>query len=299
MGHAYEKEIHSTNLEIKKQLLVMNEMNDNSEQKVSGGFMSRFGKRLERKEMVAVLYGGHNEDAESPREAERPFSAPAVGMASPSPRSDMSSDGEKNVFTSGLVIEGNVTSDSDIVIRGVVKGNVSCRGEIELNGEITGDVEGKNIRITGGSVRGNIRAGEMLSIDRSRIKGNLWAAHARINNPIEGDISVQGTLTLQREANIQGNIMAAGLSVEEGASMNGQITISRERTDARQVSRGVSAVKPASASRPSSKPAPVAVEERLTSSPGEAVKSDDSKASTGTGEGRLPLDGKESCETTK
>lgn len=213
----------------------MSDTNDTNEQK-TGGFMSRFTKRTNKEygEQIQALYG-----KDSRTEEDKPH---AVTTA-PAPRETSPQGRDMNVFTEGLTIDGNVASETGIVIRGTVNGNVSCRADVEISGEITGDVEGKNVRITGGGIKGNITAGEMLSIDRSRIKGNLSAMHARVNNPIEGDISVRGTLTLQREANIQGNITAAGLSVEEGASMNGRITISRERSEgsyAPQTSRSVS-----------------------------------------------------------
>ena len=226
----------------------MSDTNDTNEQK-AGGFMSRFTKRTDKEygELVQAPYG---KDSRTEEDKSHSVTSPAPRETSPQGR-------DMNVFTEGLTIDGNVTSETGIVIRGTVNGNVSCRADVEISGEITGDVEGKNVRITGGGIKGNITAGEMLSIDRSRIKGNLSAMHARINNPIEGDISVRGTLTLQREANIQGNITAAGLSVEEGASMNGRITISRERSEgsyAPQVSRGVSSAPKRSAPKPA--PAP-------------------------------------------
>lgn len=226
----------------------MSDTNDTNEQK-AGGFMSRFTKRTDKEygEQVQAPYG---KDSRTEEDKSHSVTSPAPRETSPQGR-------DMNVFTEGLTIDGNVTSETGIVIRGTVNGNVSCRADVEISGEITGDVEGKNVRITGGGIKGNITAGEMLSIDRSRIKGNLSAMHARVNNPIEGDISVRGTLTLQREANIQGNITAAGLSVEEGASMNGRITISRERSEgsyAPQVSRSVSSAPKRSAPKPA--PAP-------------------------------------------
>lgn len=213
--------------------------------------MSRFGRRGDR-ETTDVSVSASAGEREVSASSAVPVAAPAVPR-----REEGASSRDMNVFTEGLTIDGNVTSETGIVIRGTVNGNVSCRADVEISGEITGDVEGKNVRITGGGIKGNITAGEMLSIDRSRIKGNLSAMHARVNNPIEGDISVRGTLTLQREANIQGNITAAGLSVEEGASMNGRITISRERSEgsyAPQTSRSVSSAPKRSAPKPAPVP---------------------------------------------
>lgn len=192
-----------------------------------GGFMSRFGRR--DRDTSGSVAGEVARVRETAPAAESAAAAP--------PRRDGESSRELNVFTEGLVIEGNVISETGIVIRGTVHGSVDCRSDVEISGEIAGDVRGRNVRIVGGGVQGDITAAEMLSVDRSRIKGNLSATHARINNLIEGDVSVRGSLTLQREADIQGNITAAGLSVEEGASMNGRITISREVPEAAPSSR--------------------------------------------------------------
>ena len=161
-----------------------------------------------------------------------PPAVPAAGYGRPAAaanRTDRREDSETNIFSKSLVIEGHVRSDTDIVIRGSVLGNVTCRSNIELNGQVTGNVEAKSVVIgQGGSVEGDIAATDNLAIDHSSVKGNISAGHARVNGPVEGDVAVKGTLTLQREANVRGNITAAGLSVEEGAVMSGQITITRE-----------------------------------------------------------------------
>lgn len=231
--------------------------------------MSRFGRRSDRD---AAEPSG-NESA--PVRDQTPVSAP-----SSSRREEGSSGRELNVFTEGLVIDGNVVSETGIVLRGTVRGSIDCRSDVEISGEITGDVRGRNVRIVGGSVQGDIVAGEMLTIDKSGIKGNLTATHARINNLIEGDVSVRGTLALQREADIQGNITAAALSVEEGASMNGRITISRE------------AQEPSSAARPASSGG-----RGRSSASSKAAAEDDSAVELVTvSEGRLPLTEAESAE---
>ena len=128
----------------------MSETNDTNEQK-AGGFMSRFTKRTDKEygEQIQALYG-----KDSRSEEDKPHS-----IASPAPRETSPQGRDMNVFTEGLTIEGNVTSETAIVIRGTVNGSVACRADVEISGEITGDVEGKNVRITGGGVQGDITAG--------------------------------------------------------------------------------------------------------------------------------------------
>ena len=52
-------------------------------------------------------------------------------------------DKERNVFGEGLRIDGDVSSDTDIVIRGIVPRTTVCRGDIELSGSVQGDIEGR------------------------------------------------------------------------------------------------------------------------------------------------------------
>ena len=138
---------------------------------------------------------------------------------------DSSANDPENVFGEGLRIEGNVFSDTGIVVRGKVCGNIRCHGDIELSGFVRGDIEGRNIRIIGGSVEGNIACSESLNIERSTISGNITARQAQINNKIEGNITVRGTLALLHEADITGDIAVGALSIEEGAVLSGKVTV--------------------------------------------------------------------------
>lgn len=244
--------------------------------------MSLFGLRPEKETPAAA----------ETEKMEEPILPPKKTFVPPTPvnRPAVPVEHQKNVFTEGLTIEGNVTSETDIVIRGTVRGNIVCHSDVELSGQLIGDLQGKNIRITEGSVQGNILAEAMLSIDRSSIKGNITATHARINNPIEGDMVVHGMLTLQREADIRGNITAEVLSVDEGASMNGQISIIRERSEASYASPAQQQPAPQPRSR---RPENASVKTILASGSGHAAaaavaattESSEKKA----GESRLPL----------
>ena len=56
--------------------------------------------------------------------------------------------------------------------------------------------------------------------------GNLTAQRAQIDNKVEGNITVHGTLALLREADIRGDIVAGALSIEEGAVLTGKVSVS-------------------------------------------------------------------------
>ena len=106
----------------------MSDPNDTNEQK-TGGFMSRFTQRTDKEygEQVQLPYG---KDSCSEEDTPHAVSFPAPRETTPQGR-------DMNVFTEGLVIEGNVTSETGIVIRGTVNGSVTCRADVEISGEIT------------------------------------------------------------------------------------------------------------------------------------------------------------------
>lgn len=131
-------------------------------------------------------------------------------------------DKERNVFGEGLRIDGDVSSDTDIVIRGTVHGNIVCRGDIELSGSVQGDIEGRNVRIVGGRIEGNVVCSEALKVERSSVVGNLTAQRAQIDNKVEGNITVHGTLALLREADIRGDIVARRAEYRGGRRAYGQ-----------------------------------------------------------------------------
>lgn len=196
-----------------------------------GMFLNRFNPFRDSDKSGAAYGSDRSEDATS---VSKTFDG-STGSAAPlpggalTPRPEQDGTRMSNVFSAGLVIDGNVTSETDILIRGTVRGDIVCQGDIELGGDVTGDVEGKNIHIVRGTIHGNVFCGESLSVEGSIVVGNLAARTARINNRVEGNITVGGSLVLLREADIRGNIVAVSLSVEEGAVLSGQVTISREQ----------------------------------------------------------------------
>lgn len=99
-------------------------------------------------------------------------------------REEGQSGRDLNVFTEGLVIEGNVVSETGIVIRGTVRGSVDCRSDVEISGEITGDVRGRNIRVVGGGVQGDIAAAEMLSIDPGAVSKVTFRLRMRVSTTL-------------------------------------------------------------------------------------------------------------------
>jgi cytoskeletal protein CcmA (bactofilin family) len=79
------------------------------------------------------------------------------------------------IISSGVVIEGKVTSNSNIRVDGVVKGDITTQGNLTVgeHGSIQGQLTGETVSI-GGKVDGTVNAKEKLTLEsKSVLKGDL------------------------------------------------------------------------------------------------------------------------------
>ena len=133
---------------------------------------------------------------------------------------------EEAVIPAGMVITGNITTESDIRILGSVVGDITCEGDILLYGTVEGNVSAQDITIQGGTMNGDVtvKADAKLE-DESTLKGNLTAVNVYSNAKSQGQIIASGTVELKNQAYVNGDITAATFSVTSGAKIKGAVTI--------------------------------------------------------------------------
>lgn len=109
-----------------------------------------------------------------------------------------------NVIVEGSKVIGDMITESNLRIDGVVEGNVTVAAKIVI---------GKS----------------------GQINGNLTCGDADIEGSVEGMIKVEGLLSLRSSAKIIGEITTSKLQVEEGANFSGNCTMSNagSKTSAR------------------------------------------------------------------
>lgn len=102
-----------------------------------------------------------------------------------------------SIIASGMQLSGDMESEGDIRIDGVVNGNVFCKSKVVIisTGKVIGDIHAINVDVHG-MVNGNITARDLLSL-----KGNC---------------------------NINGNLVTKKLQIEPNATFNGCCTMSFE-----------------------------------------------------------------------
>ncbi len=115
-------------------------------------------------------------------------------------KSPIQPDTADTIISRDLRIKGNLSSDNDIWIDGVVEGDVTTQG--------------------------NISVGES-----GKILGGVSATEIRVSGTIHGDINAVESTVCDSTAEIDGDIHSPRLSVESGAVISGRIDMGRSETN--------------------------------------------------------------------
>ena len=89
--------------------------------------------------------------------------------------SNLNSPERLNRIVEGTIIEGSISSESNIRIDGLVKGTISTKGRlvVGVSGVITGDVICQNAEVEG-TINGSMKVGELLSLkSTAKIEGDV------------------------------------------------------------------------------------------------------------------------------
>ncbi len=105
-----------------------------------------------------------------------------------------------NLITSGTVINGDITCDSDMRIDGVLSGNLTAKGKIVIGK--TGDV-----------------------------KGEVVCQNCDVEGSINGKLSIKDLLSLRATAKFFGDIITSKLAIEPGAIFTGTCKMNGEKSN--------------------------------------------------------------------
>ena len=157
-----------------------------------------------------------------PAEPERPSTtattAPNASMSAsepaPVPRPVTTTTSDQATIGKSLVIKGEVTGSESLYIDGRVEGSINLSGNrvtIGRNGVVSANINAREIVVLG-KVRGNLTASDRV------------------------DIRSDGSLT--------GDVVAARISIEDGAFFKGGIDIRKAGTKPEEVAKSVSIASP-------------------------------------------------------
>ena len=109
-----------------------------------------------------------------------------------------------NTIAQDTQILGNIESNGDIRIDGILEGDLECKGRVVVGPE-------------------------------SKINGNIRCNSGEIMGLVKGEIIVKELLSLKGTASITGNLTMGKLSVEPGARFIGQCKMLNDDLDPSQI----------------------------------------------------------------
>lgn len=128
------------------------------------------------------------------------------------------------VITEDTIINGDISTQSDLNIYGQVTGSIVCRGDVLVMGRVTGDVSGVNVRVEG-EVNGNLTVDKRTDVGANgRIKGDITATNVSSEGISEGDIKAEETIQLGGNAIVIGKVYAKAFAILQGAKIKGMMT---------------------------------------------------------------------------
>ena len=129
---------------------------------------------------------------------------------------------EITYITKGTVIKGSLSTDGSVDIIGTVEGDVLCQGKLILGGTIKGNVEAGEIYANAAKIEGEIKSEGSVKIGVGTVVvGNVSATSAVIAGAVNGDIDVQGPVIVDSTAVIMGNIKSRSVQINNGAVIEG------------------------------------------------------------------------------
>ena len=121
----------------------------------------------------------------------------------------------------------------------VFEGTLKAVGDVEIAGEFNGDVTSEGNVILSSAVCGNINCSDLklrncVDIsDDSKVRGNIAASEVRCAGQINGDLNVNGGISLEKTASVCGTIKTVTISMEKGAVIKGGIEMDNSTRDER------------------------------------------------------------------
>jgi cytoskeletal protein CcmA (bactofilin family) len=96
-----------------------------------------------------------------------------------------------------------------------IKGEIHSQEDFRIDGEFEGTFE---------------TTGKLVVGESGKLSGTIKAGQAEILGKINGDLIVEGLLSIKSSAEIEGNVKTGKLSVEQGATFNATCEMTSAQT---------------------------------------------------------------------
>ena len=125
-------------------------------------------------------------------------------------------------ITKNTKIKGDIETEGGVDLIGAVEGNLTCIGKLIVGGTIKGNVNAGEVYANGAKIEGEITSDGSVKIGvGSVVVGNVVATSAVVAGAVNGDIDVKGPVIVDSTAVIMGNIKSRSVQINNGAVIEG------------------------------------------------------------------------------
>lgn len=129
-------------------------------------------------------------------------------------------------ITNSMIIKGNIESKDNIFVNGEVVGDIRTAAGINSTNLILGNITATDMFLNNARVRGDISLqGDCIVGNNSVVVGDIKCSNLTVSGKIKGNCKVDKTTALTKVAYISGDIATDDIATEQGAKINGAVTI--------------------------------------------------------------------------
>ena len=134
---------------------------------------------------------------------------------------------EVTVITKGTTINGSISTDGSLDIKGTVNGDIQCLGKLSITGNVKGNSSAAEVYISTERYEGNIISEGSVKIALGTVViGDINARSGVFAGAVKGEIDINGPVVIDSTAVIKGNIKAKSVQVNNGAVLEGFCSLS-------------------------------------------------------------------------
>jgi cytoskeletal protein CcmA (bactofilin family) len=98
--------------------------------------------------------------------------------------------------------------------RDILQGRLEVQGELRIAGNVEGDLKA---------------SGDVTIESGATIQAAIEGANVSVRGQVTGNVTARKRLTLGGSGHLQGDVKVSRLTVEDGATLNGNVTMQSER----------------------------------------------------------------------
>jgi len=138
---------------------------------------------------------------------------------------------EEACIPKDTIMEGSISTKSNLLICGFVRGDIVSENNITITGRVEGNLQAKSIHVNKGTIDGHINCiGDVNVSELSIVTGNIDSQSLECNGEIKGDIKTSKSVSLKSGALVHGSVLTKSISMQDGSILRGNVEMPMERT---------------------------------------------------------------------